>query len=74
MQRQYDVVQTVELISLSEMKSYISKISPDLTDSDDRESYWEHLLLGWMKFVAPLTSSSVDGVSHLKCVQDALRV
>lgn len=53
------------------MKSYISQISPNPADPDDIESYWEYLILGWMKFVAPLTPSSVDDIPHLKCVQDA---
>lgn len=31
----------------------------------------QHLLRGWMKYVAPLTPSTVDGVLDLECVRDA---
>ncbi|KZP27917.1 hypothetical protein FIBSPDRAFT_927887 [Athelia psychrophila] len=53
-------VQTGEaqIISLSETQSYIS-----LVKADPPDPYWQHLLRGWMKFVAPLTPPSIqDGV------------
>ncbi|KZP21550.1 hypothetical protein FIBSPDRAFT_503341 [Athelia psychrophila] len=34
--------------------------------------YCQHILRGWMIFVAPLTPSSVDDVPRLKCVRDAM--
>lgn len=34
---------------------------------------WQHLLLSWIKFVAPVTLSSVDAILHLKCVQSAIK-
>ncbi|KZP02027.1 hypothetical protein FIBSPDRAFT_906230, partial [Athelia psychrophila] len=54
------------LISIGEMKIYVG-----MSDPNFRDRYFQHLVLGWMKFVAPLTPSKLEDVPRLKCVQDA---
>ncbi|KZP21559.1 hypothetical protein FIBSPDRAFT_953578 [Athelia psychrophila] len=55
-----------DLISTDEMERFMEMINPNL-----RDRYFQHLIQGWMKFVAPITPSDVDDVPRLKCVQDA---
>lgn len=59
---------TVQLISPEEMLKYVN------IDGLSDIKHCEHLLRGWMKFVAPLTPSNVDDVPHIKCVQNAREV
>ena len=58
--------QTGQLISFDAMRSYLSRVSKDPPDF-----YFQHLLRGWIKFVAPLTPSNIGDISYLKCVEDA---
>lgn len=55
----------MQLISREEVLRY-TKLDgpPDI-------NHCQHILRGWMKFVAPLTPSSVDDVPLLKCVRNA---
>ncbi|KZP21693.1 hypothetical protein FIBSPDRAFT_890926 [Athelia psychrophila] len=55
-------------ITLSEAKRYISRISPDPPDG-----YFQHVLLGWMKFLAPLTLSNVNNIPHLQFTREAAK-
>lgn len=50
-----------QFITLNETKKYLARISADPPDE-----YFQHILLGWMKFVAPLTPPSVDGIPNIK--------
>lgn len=36
-----------------------------------RDRYFQHILVGWNDFVAPLTPPNVSDVPHLKCAQEA---
>lgn len=36
------------------------------------DSHCQHLLQGWMKFVAPLTPPSAEGVASLECVKESI--
>lgn len=51
------------------MQRFISKIS-----IHPRDRYFQHILVGWNDFVAPLTPPSINGVSRLEYAQEAVEL
>ncbi|KAF7969738.1 hypothetical protein HWV62_28495 [Athelia sp. TMB] len=58
-------ISIAQLISPRELDGYIAMINADPPDL-----FFQHLLRGWMKFVAPLTPAKLEDVPRLKCVLD----